>query len=107
MLGGPGASLDDELETVELNIRCKVDHPLVSIMQPYRRRATRDTPSTARRITTAIIATATIAIGRRAAEVMMAGKPAHKAAPAAPARQGQTEARRAAQESAKYKYSGF
>ncbi|MGD2017787.1 MAG: radical SAM protein [Planctomycetota bacterium] len=35
MLGGPGASLDDELETVELNIRCKVDHPLVSIMQPY------------------------------------------------------------------------
>ncbi|MFT6830962.1 MAG: anaerobic magnesium-protoporphyrin IX monomethyl ester cyclase [Planctomycetota bacterium] len=35
MLGGPGASLDDELETVALNIRCKVDHPLVSIMQPY------------------------------------------------------------------------
>ncbi len=35
MLGGPGASIDDELETVELNIRCKVDHPLVSIMQPY------------------------------------------------------------------------
>lgn len=35
MLGGPGASLEDELETVALNIRCKVDHPLVSIMQPY------------------------------------------------------------------------
>ncbi len=35
MLGGPGASLEDELETVALNIRCQVDHPLVSIMQPY------------------------------------------------------------------------
>lgn len=35
MLGGPGASLEDELDTVRLNIRCKVDHPLVSIMQPY------------------------------------------------------------------------
>jgi len=35
MLGGPGASLEDELETVRLNIECKVDHPLVSIMQPY------------------------------------------------------------------------
>ena len=35
MLGGPGASLEDEFETVRLNIRCKVDHPLVSIMQPY------------------------------------------------------------------------
>jgi len=35
MLGGPGASLEDELDTVRLNISCKVDHPLVSIMQPY------------------------------------------------------------------------
>jgi len=35
MLGGPGATLEDELETVRLNITCKVDHPLVSIMQPY------------------------------------------------------------------------
>jgi len=35
MLGGPGASMEDEWETVQLNIDCKVDHPLVSIMQPY------------------------------------------------------------------------
>ena len=35
MLGGPGASLEDEFETVQLNIDCEVDHPLVSIMQPY------------------------------------------------------------------------
>ena len=35
MLGGPGATLEDEFDTIKLNIRCKVDHPLVSIMQPY------------------------------------------------------------------------
>jgi anaerobic magnesium-protoporphyrin IX monomethyl ester cyclase len=35
MLGGPGASMEDEFETVRLNIKCQVDHPLVSIMQPY------------------------------------------------------------------------
>lgn len=35
MLGGPGATLEDELDTIRLNIKCKVDHPLVSIMQPY------------------------------------------------------------------------
>jgi anaerobic magnesium-protoporphyrin IX monomethyl ester cyclase len=35
MLGGPGGTLEDEWETVRLNIECKVDHPLVSIMQPY------------------------------------------------------------------------
>jgi hypothetical protein len=35
MLGGPGATLEDELDTVRLNIKCEVDHPLVSIMQPY------------------------------------------------------------------------
>jgi hypothetical protein len=35
MLGGPGGTIEDELDTVRLNIECKVDHPLVSIMQPY------------------------------------------------------------------------
>jgi len=35
MLGGPGGTIEDEWETVRLNIECKVDHPLVSIMQPY------------------------------------------------------------------------
>ncbi|MCP3915342.1 MAG: hypothetical protein GY711_07285 [bacterium] len=28
-------TLEDELDTVRLNIQCRVDHPLVSIMQPY------------------------------------------------------------------------
>ena len=35
MLGGPGGSMEDELDTLRLNIECKADHPLVSIMQPY------------------------------------------------------------------------
>jgi radical SAM superfamily enzyme YgiQ (UPF0313 family) len=35
MLGGPGGTIEDEFETVKLNIECKVDHPLVSLMQPY------------------------------------------------------------------------
>jgi anaerobic magnesium-protoporphyrin IX monomethyl ester cyclase len=35
LLGAPGASLEDELATLELNIDCKVDHPLVSLLQPY------------------------------------------------------------------------
>lgn len=35
MLGGPGGTIEDEWDTVKLNIECKVDHPLVSIMQPY------------------------------------------------------------------------
>lgn len=35
MLGGPGGTIDDEWDTVKLNMECKVDHPLVSIMQPY------------------------------------------------------------------------
>lgn len=35
MLGGPGGTMEDELDTLRLNIECKVDHPLVSIMQPY------------------------------------------------------------------------
>ena len=35
MLGGPGGTMEDEYDTVRLNIECKVDHPLVSIMQPY------------------------------------------------------------------------
>ncbi len=35
MLGGPGATVEDELETVRLNVECGVDHPLCSIVQPY------------------------------------------------------------------------
>ena len=35
MLGGPGATIEDDLETISLNIECKVDHPLVSLLQPY------------------------------------------------------------------------
>jgi hypothetical protein len=35
MLGGPGGTIEDEFDTVKLNIECNVDHPLVSIMQPY------------------------------------------------------------------------
>lgn len=35
MLGAPGGTLEDDFETVKLNIECKVDHPLVSIVQPY------------------------------------------------------------------------
>jgi radical SAM superfamily enzyme YgiQ (UPF0313 family) len=35
MLGGPGGTIEDEWDTIKLNIECKVDHPLVSIMQPY------------------------------------------------------------------------
>ncbi|HJP00861.1 MAG TPA: radical SAM protein [Planctomycetota bacterium] len=35
MLGGPGGTIEDEWETVKLNMECEVDHPLVSIMQPY------------------------------------------------------------------------
>ena len=35
MLGGPGGTMEDELDTLRLNIECGADHPLVSIMQPY------------------------------------------------------------------------
>ncbi len=35
MLGAPGTTLDDEFETVKLNVECGVDHPLCSIVQPY------------------------------------------------------------------------
>ena len=35
MLGGPGTSIEDDLETIKLNIECKVDHPLASLLQPY------------------------------------------------------------------------
>ena len=35
MLGGPGGTLEDDFDTVRLNIECKVDHPLCSIVQPY------------------------------------------------------------------------
>ncbi len=35
MLGSPGGTLADDLDTVRLNIECEVDHPLCSIVQPY------------------------------------------------------------------------
>ena len=35
MLGGPGGTVEDDIDTVKLNIECKVDHPLCSIVQPY------------------------------------------------------------------------
>jgi radical SAM superfamily enzyme YgiQ (UPF0313 family) len=35
MVGGPGATIEDEIETLDLNIQAKVDHPLVSLLQPY------------------------------------------------------------------------
>jgi radical SAM superfamily enzyme YgiQ (UPF0313 family) len=35
LLGAPGASLEDEIRTLELNIDCEVDHPLCSLLQPY------------------------------------------------------------------------
>src|SRR5690606_6972206 len=35
ILGGPGGTLEDELDTIRLNVECKVDHPMVSLMQPY------------------------------------------------------------------------
>lgn len=35
MLGGPGGTLEDDFDTVALNVQCKVDHPLCSIVQPY------------------------------------------------------------------------
>jgi anaerobic magnesium-protoporphyrin IX monomethyl ester cyclase len=35
ILGGPGGTIEDEFDTLRLNIECKVDHPMVSLMQPY------------------------------------------------------------------------
>ena len=35
LLGAPGGTLQDELDTLRLNIDCKVDHPWVSLLQPY------------------------------------------------------------------------
>ena len=35
ILGAPGATIEDELDTVRLNVECGVDHPMVSLMQPY------------------------------------------------------------------------
>jgi anaerobic magnesium-protoporphyrin IX monomethyl ester cyclase len=35
ILGGPGGTIEDDLDTLRLNIECKVDHPLASLMQPY------------------------------------------------------------------------
>jgi hypothetical protein len=35
LLGAPGATLEDDLATLQLNIDCRVDHPLCSLLQPY------------------------------------------------------------------------
>jgi radical SAM superfamily enzyme YgiQ (UPF0313 family) len=35
ILGGPGGTIEDELDTIRLNVECKVDHPMFSLMQPY------------------------------------------------------------------------
>jgi len=35
IIGGPGGTLEDELDTIRLNVECGVDHPMVSLMQPY------------------------------------------------------------------------
>jgi len=35
IVGAPGSTLEDDLETLRLNVRAKVDHPLVSLLQPY------------------------------------------------------------------------
>jgi hypothetical protein len=35
MLGGPGGTLQDDIDTITLNQECQVDHPLCSIVQPY------------------------------------------------------------------------
>ena len=36
MLGGPGGSIEDDIETIKLNIECKVDHPLAACCSPTR-----------------------------------------------------------------------
>lgn len=35
ILGGPGGTMEDEFDTIRLNIECGVEHPMVSLMQPY------------------------------------------------------------------------
>ena len=35
ILGGPGGTVEDDIDTLKLNIECKVDHPMASLMQPY------------------------------------------------------------------------
>jgi radical SAM superfamily enzyme YgiQ (UPF0313 family) len=35
ILGAPGGTIEDELDTIRLNVECGVDHPMVSLMQPY------------------------------------------------------------------------
>jgi len=35
ILGLPGGSFDTDMETVELNIKCKVDNPVSTVFQPY------------------------------------------------------------------------
>ncbi len=35
ILGLPGASLETDIETLELNTRCRVDNPIATLFQPY------------------------------------------------------------------------
>jgi len=35
ILGGPGGTIEDDIDTLRLNVECKVDHPMASLMQPY------------------------------------------------------------------------
>ncbi|MCC6408909.1 MAG: radical SAM protein [Planctomycetes bacterium] len=35
ILGGPGGTIEDELDTIRLNVEAGVEHPMVSLMQPY------------------------------------------------------------------------
>jgi hypothetical protein len=35
ILGGPGGTIEDEIETIKLNVEAGVEHPMVSLMQPY------------------------------------------------------------------------
>ncbi len=35
MIGAPGSTIEDEFETLQMNIDCRVDHPLASLLQPY------------------------------------------------------------------------
>jgi anaerobic magnesium-protoporphyrin IX monomethyl ester cyclase len=35
MIGAPGSTIEDEFETLKLNVECGIDHPLVSLLQPY------------------------------------------------------------------------
>jgi len=35
MIGGPGSTVEDDIDTIKLNAECRVDHPLASLLQPY------------------------------------------------------------------------